>query len=81
MLDPQQEPQSFSADVMVHEERALSKNESIAVYRVYCPEGGCKISIVSVTDAAAALASLKEHLRVSHRLDATLTRREVTPIV
>lgn len=78
MIEPL-ELQPFLADITVHEEQVLLKDGLTIAYRVYCPR--CKVSISSVTSAAVALNSLKDHLRVSHKLNATLTRREVAPIV
>jgi len=75
----QPELHDFSDDIMVHEEQVGLKTGPAPAYRVYCPR--CRISILSVTSADYALASLKDHLRILHKLDAVLTRREVASII
>jgi len=78
MFEPP-ELHDFSADIIVHEEQVSVKTGPVTAYRVFCPQ--CRISILSVTSADYALASLKDHLRISHKLAATLKQREVVPIV
>jgi len=77
MFEPP-ELHDFSANIMVHEERVSLKTGPVTAYRVFCPQ--CNISILSVTSAVYALASLKDHLRISHKLTATLKQREVVLI-